>query len=398
MDYMRKPYFCKLVCAIVLLWNHPVVAGDVIQPYISGSMTHDSNLFRLSEDRVPATSDTVINRLEAGVKVDYPFGRQQLLLKGSVNSNKFERYEYLNYEGHDWQSVWNWQVGNLWQGNLGYTRSQTLASFAETQVTTTGDVRTQQALFANANYRLHPDWRLHWGGRWQDLKAGSSATRYLNREETSGVFGVDYLTPGNNSIGVQGQFIEARFPEREITAANSLGNGYSQITISSVADWKYSGNSRFRGSLGYTQRQYDEFATRDFNGMTGRLSYDWSLTGKTLLSVAAWRDVGGIDDIISTFAVTKGTSLDVSWSPTSKISVTGGVAHKSYEFRGDSGFVLGVVGKREDEIRSVSASLGYSPLQNVQLSLGGRIEQRDSNRIFIDYDYKLITASIRVNF
>lgn len=398
---MRKLYFYKLVCAIVLLWNHPVVlARDVIQPYISGSMTHDSNLFRLSEDRAPATSDTLISRIEAGVKVDYLFSRQQLFLKGSVNSNKFEQYEYLNYEGHDWQSVWNWQVGNLWQGNLGYTRNKTLASFAETQVTlgARGDVRTQQSLFANANYRLHPDWRLNWGGRWQDLKAGSPTTQYLNREETSGVFGVDYLTPGNNSIGVQGQFIEARFPEREITAANSLGNGYSQITISSVADWKYSGNSRFRGNLGYTQRQYDEIATRDFNGMTGRLTYDWSITGKTLLSVAAWREVGGIDDIISTFAVTKGASLDVSWSPTSKIYVTGGVAHRSYEFRGDSGFVLGVVGKREDEIRSVNASLGYSPLQNIQLSLGGKMEQRDSNRIFVDYNYKLITASIRVNF
>lgn len=335
-----------------------------------------------------------MSRIEAGVQMNYLISRQQLLFKGSVNWNKFEQYEYLNYDGNDWLAVWKWQLGNLWQGDLGYTRNKTLANFAETQITTIGDVRTHQSMFANANYRLHPDWRLHGGGRWNSLKAGSATAQFLNREETVGVLGVDYVTHSDNSIGVQSEFIEARFPEREIISASSFDNGYSQMTISSVADWKSSGNSRFRGRLGYTQRKYNELATRDFNGMTGRLTYDWSITGKTLLSVAAWREVGGVSEVLSTFAGTKGSSLDVSWFPTSKIFVRGGVAHNSYDFREDPGFV----DKREDKVRTLSTSLGYSPLQNIQLSLDGVIEQRDSTRIFFDYHYKLITANLRVNF
>lgn len=387
-----------LLCSILLLWNHAdVVAADVIQPYVSVGVTQDSNLFRFSKDSVSDDASDTISRIEAGVGVDYPISRQRLTLKANVNRSQFQRYEFLNSDGSDWQAVWNWQVGNLWQGDLGYTRSQRLASFTETQATVR-DVRTQQSVFASANYKVHPDWRLHWGGRWSALESSSSLNQLINSNETSGVVGVDYISNANNSLGVQGQFLEARFPEYGITSASSFDNGYSQTTVSSVADWKYSGNSRFRGRLGYTQRRYNELAIRDFNGMTGRLTYDWSITGKTLLSVAAWREVGGISDVISTFAVIKGSNLDVSWFPTSKIFVRGGVAHKSYDFRGDSGFVLGTVDKREDKIRTVSASLGYSPLQNLQISLDGVVEQRDSTRIFIDYNYKLITANIKVSF
>ena len=104
--------------------------------------------------------------------------------------------------------------------------------------------------------------------------------------------------------------------------------------------------------------------------MTGRFTYDWSITGKTLLSGSVWREIGTVTDTTSTFSLTKGSSLDVSWVPTSKISVRGGVAYRSSDFQSESGFVLGVVDKRKDDIRTASAALGYSPLQNT--SFAGR--------------------------
>ena len=391
---MRKSYLWILFLGVFLLWSRVGVATDIIQPYVSASITQDSNLFRFSKDRVSDDASDTISRIEAGVGVDYPISRQRLNLRASINRNQFQRYEFLDYDGNDGQAVWNWQVGNLWQGDLGYTRSQTLASFAETQATVR-DVRTQQSAFADAIYKLHPDWRLHWGGRWYALE--SSRNQFINSDETSGVLGVDYISNANNSVGVQGQFLEASFPG-QTTLTSRFDNGFSQTTISSVADWSYSVSSRFQGRLGYTQRRYNQLVTRDFNGMTRRLTYNWSVTGKTLLSVAAWREVGAVGDVINTFAVIKGSSLDLSWFPTRKIFIRGGIVYRSQDFRGDSGFALGVDGKREDEMRTVSASLGYSPLQNIQLSLDGVVEQRDSTRIFIDYNYKLIMANIKVSF
>ena len=381
-----------------MLCNYADAAAlDVIQPYLSTRVIHDSNLFRSSPDEGNSEVSETLTHIEAGIKVRYPVSRQHFNLDFSINRNQFQRYEFLSHNGNNGQVVWNWEAGNLWQGDLGYTRSQTLASFVETQARVR-DVRTQQSAFASANYTLHPDWRLHWGGRWSDLESGSSRNQFLNRDETSGVLGVDYISNADNSLGLEGQLLEARFPESGITSASNSDDSYSQVTISSVADWKYSGNSHFRGRFGYTQRRYSELAARDFNGMTGRLTYDWSITGKTLLSVAAWREVGAASDVVSTFAVIKGSSLDVSWFPTSKIFVRGGFAHKSYDFRGDAGFVLGVIDQRKDDISSFGASVGYNPLHNIELSLKGIIEERDSTRVGVDYNYKLITADIRINF
>ena len=395
---MYKSHLWRLSCSIFLLWNHTdVIAADVFKPYVSASVARDSNLFRSSKDSVSGDTPDTISRIEAGMQVNYPISRQHLSLKASVNRNQYQRYEFLNYDGNDVQAVWNWQMGNLLQGDLGYTRNQTLASFTDTQVNGR-DVRTQQSAFANANYRPHPDWRLHGGGRWYALESESSINQLLKREEVSGVVGVDYISNANNSVGIQGYFMEARFPDSEAVSPSSFDNGYSQVEISSVANWAVSGNSRLRGRLGYTQSRYNQLSSRDSNNMTGRFTYDWSITGKTMLSGAVWREIGTVTDTTSTFSLTKGSSLDVSWVPTSKISVRGGVAYRSSDFQSESGFVLGVVDKRKDDIRTASAALGYSPLRNILLSLEGIIEQRDSTRMFFDYSYKLLRASVKVEF
>ncbi len=395
---MHKSHLWKLSCGIFLLWNHTdVVADDVIQPYVSASVARDSNLFRYSKDSGNDEVSDTISRIDAGVAVNYPINRQNLNLRVSVSRNQFQKAEFLNYDGYDWQSAWNWQVGNAWQGDLGYSGSQMLVSFTQTQADVR-DLSTTQSVFANAGYKLHPDWRIHWGGRWSAVKFESPTNQLSTRDETSGVLGVDYISNANNSVGVQGQFIETRFPDGEARSTGNVDNGYSQADISSVADWEYGGNSHLRGRLGYTQRSYNQLSTRDFKGITGRLTYNWSITGKTSLSGSVWREVGAASDTISTFAVTKGSSLNVSWSPTSKIVIGSGVVYQSYDYRGDSGFALGVVDERKDDTSTASASLGYSPLQNIQLSLAGVIEQRDSTRMFVDYSYERITASIKVDF
>ncbi len=397
-NFIRKPYLWSMSCGIYLLCNHiNVMALDVIQPYLSSSITHDSNLFRFSLDVGSGEASETINRTEAGIKVRYPVSRQNFNLDLSVNHTQFQRYEFLNYTGSNGQAVWNWQVGNLWQGDLGYTRSQTLINFAVTQATVQ-DIRIQQSAFVSANYMLHPDWRLRWGGKWYEMESGLSSSQFLNSKELSTVVGVDYISNANNSVGVESQFIEARFPEFQITPGSSFDNGYSQVMINSVANWQYSGDSRFGGRLGYTQRQYNQLATRDFKGMTGRLTYDWAITGKTLLAVAVWGEVGAVADVISTFAVNKGSSMSISWSPTSKIFMRSDLTRQTQDFRGDSGFVLGVSDPRKDDILTFGATVGYNPIRNIQLLLQGIIEQRDSTRRLVDYNYKLITATIKIDF
>lgn len=389
-----------LLCGTFLILGQASAAsGDTVQPYVTASVIHDTNLFRLSSSRDPrlvlgsdSKSDT-IKRLEAGLAVDYVVGRQQIILKGGVNQSWYERFNFLNYDGSDARAAWNWQLGNLWQGDLGYTHNQTLTSFTQIQGRLRA-IQTQQSAFASAIYKLDPDWRIRAGAGWSSFDSGLPQRRFFNRDEAHASVGIMHVNEANNSLGVEAKRTEARFPGREVTPLSIFDNGYTQTELSAVADWRYTGQSRFQGRLGYTQNRHKQIATRDFNGVTGRLAYDWSVSGKTLVSTALWREVGAIDNVVSTYVVTKGASLGVSWFPASKIFVKGEAAYKWYDYTGE----VSAGPHRKDGIRTISASLGYSPVSNVQLSLDGKVEKRGSNIAFIDYDSSNIAASVKIVF
>jgi len=389
-----------LLCGMFLMLDQASAAsGDIVQPYVSASVVHDTNLFRLSSGRDPrlvlgsdSKSDT-IKRVEAGVAVDYAVGRQQIILKGSAVQNWFERFNFLNYDGSDARATWNWQLGNLWQGDLGYTHSRSLTSFTQIQDRLRA-VQNRQSAFASAVYKLDPDWRIRTGAGWSSFDAGLPQRRFFNRDEASASVGVEHVNEANNSLGVEVKHTEARFPGREVTPLSIFDNGYTQSQLNAVADWRYTGQSRFQGRLGYTQNRHKQLSMRDFNGVTGRLTYDWSVSGKTLVNTALWREVGPIDNVISTYVVTKGASLGVSWFPASKIFVKGEAAYKSYDFTGE----VSAGPHRKDDIRTISASLGYFPVSNVQLSLDGVVEKRGSTLDFVDYSSSNIVASVKVSF
>jgi len=54
-----------------------------------------------------------------------------------------------------------------------------------------------------------------------------------------------------------------------------LGDAYDQYTASAVLDWFLSGRSRLYGDIGYTWRARQNALQGDFNGPSGRLTYDY---------------------------------------------------------------------------------------------------------------------------
>lgn len=390
---MYKFLAAIVACGVLLAVGQASAAQeDTFRPYVSGSIIHDSNLFRFSRDlRRDNTSDT-IKRLEAGVNVDYTLGRQQMLIMASVNRSLFQRFDFLDFDGNDGRAIWNWQLGHRWQGEVGYTRNQMLATFTEVQ-SPVRDVRAQQSAFINALYKFDPDWRLRAGGDWYSLESGAAARRFLNREEVSGVLGAEYVNETGNFVGGQVKVISANFPDRPVGV---FDNSYVQSEIQGVSEWRYSNQSYFKGRLGYTQRRHDQISSRDFNGLTGRLTYEWSVTAKTLARAEVAREIGAIDNLINTYAVTRAVSAGTTWLPTVKTFVKGDVAYKQRDFRGDPG--LGFSGVREDNIRTLSVSAGYSPVPNVRLALDAVMERRGSTRVFADYSYNMVSASLRVEF
>ncbi|MEW6353081.1 MAG: XrtB/PEP-CTERM-associated polysaccharide biosynthesis outer membrane protein EpsL [Pseudomonadota bacterium] len=389
--------------------------ADVIQPHISASTLHDSNIFRLSKSSNPQTtlgtsekSDTV-NRLEAGLDVNLPISRQRLLLGASIGRNWYDRFSFLNNTDKRANGTLLWEIGNQWSGDLGTTYEETIASFGDLQ-TRVRDEITRKRNFVNAAYLFHPSWQLHGGVETYDLDRSRLPDR--NREETLSKLGLRYISRADNYIDLEARYTDADFPNRTTSGSLSgtvgpgeeflltvtpIDNAFDQTELRGEVDWRYS-KSHVNARLGYLKRDHEQFPARDFSGGVARLTYDWNITGKTLLNFAAWREVRSTEDLLSSYVVSKGFSFTPTWDATSKISLRLRLAREEVDFRGDPGVAAGVSTLREDTVRTATLSLNYAPFDNTQFILGYERQKRESTRNLADYTYDNVNASVRVDF
>src|SRR5213079_422130 len=129
--------------------------------------THDDNVFRISKNAAPedilapSRGDTY-RTTSLGFNFDVPVSRQRFQAAFARNDNRYDQLTALDFTGHEGRATWLWQLGNDASGQLGYTETLALASFAFTQSRTLDRLRTRQAFF-NAAYLVTPRWRLQAG-------------------------------------------------------------------------------------------------------------------------------------------------------------------------------------------------------------------------------------------
>ncbi|HYT15996.1 MAG TPA: hypothetical protein VEL80_06410, partial [Burkholderiales bacterium] len=140
---------------------------DKLQLFAEEKVTHDDNIFRISKDLDRDTYRTT----SLGFNLDAPVSRQRFQLGYTWNATRYNQFTDLDSDGHDARAIWLWQFGNDASGQLGYTETSALASFAFTQSRTPDRLKTQQAFF-NAAYMVTPRWRLQAGVRGLDQTNG----------------------------------------------------------------------------------------------------------------------------------------------------------------------------------------------------------------------------------
>jgi len=161
--------------------------GDFFRPLVSAAYYHDSNIFRFAGDsEVPVTiggeatgkriQSVNYSLLGAGFLLDWQQSRQRIQARVQANSAKFSRYAaLLDYDGHDLNARWDWQLGNRWRGQLGAERAKTLGSYDNVGVTS--NTRTVSRYNFRAVRDLHTDWQAEAGYNRYASQYSSDNTR-----------------------------------------------------------------------------------------------------------------------------------------------------------------------------------------------------------------------------
>ncbi|HEX6003481.1 MAG TPA: XrtB/PEP-CTERM-associated polysaccharide biosynthesis outer membrane protein EpsL [Burkholderiales bacterium] len=379
---------------------------------VEGGVTHDDNIFRFSDSTaVPAgvsKSDTIY-RVGARLRANIPVSQQRIVVDARVDNYTFDNNSRLDHVNYRAGAAWNWQVGPLVSGDLGYRRRRYLGDLGEIQAPLK-DMITEDRIFASGGVLVTPRWRVRAAGDWFKWEHGAATRDELDLRVTSGTIGLDYVTPANNSLGLQFKQSHGDYANREILASGTtVGNDYDESETSAVARWNITAKSVINARLGYTKREHDEVPSRDFGGMTGRLSVDWDAGAKTLINAVVWREIrsvlefGTLEQAASSYILSSGVSIGPSWAPTSKLVFQAALLHEKREYKGDPGPAFnvfpGAAGvRREDTLNGYRLAAGYAPIRSVRLSLSYDRGERDSNFAPFEYTFNRVSANGEFRF
>lgn len=399
---------------LVLAVSTTATGDDVFRPFASLTYTYDDNLFRLADDERTRFRDDRYGVLTAGLNVDWKPGRQQVVAKASKTLIRYDQNTFLDFEGDDLHAAWNWQFGNRLSGALGAASSSTQSSF-EDIVQVNNQVDRDRA-FARAEWSLHPRWRLGGGvDRVENTNSEPSQDAHDFDQQAQDLM-LEYRTPKASSVRLQVRRVEADFPNPQILArvpglpfAVVADNSFTQDEYNVFGDWRVGAKLALHGRVGWVSRDYENVLRQDmvdsyypslavrpdFSGYTGRIGFDFLASGKTLVNVLAYRELGGAKDINASSVLKKGASVNTVWQAREKWRFSLGALFEDRDFRGDTGSGLP---QESDETLKLSSSAGYAFARTIALDLGIQGGRRESSVQTQDYSFRSVFASLRAEF
>jgi len=362
--------------ALLLLLNSAASAGvfgKLVQPYGSYGFTADDNILRIRDKMDPRPilgTDNLFDmshRFTGGVLLEKEIGRQRFNANLSWTHTRFERFDQMNNNLKNFSGSWHWFLGNRLEGNMGASYVQSLAPFLFQPGVK--NFRTEQTEFINASWSVHPRWRLNGSYTRYDLNSSSPGLRFLNRIEDRFEGGIDFVTPGRNTIGVLFRDTIGDFPVRIPAADGSFtDNSYNQKEALAKINWVISAKSNLLGTGGWVERTNASFTARNFSGFNARLTYSWQPTSKLGLVVSGWRETATIQMLTANFALSTGGSVAPYWEITRKVKLQGDFLYQDMKFDNfsiftDSFLPIGT----QNTLRNATVKLIYTPYPGLQI-------------------------------
>jgi exopolysaccharide biosynthesis operon protein EpsL len=376
---------------------------DILSYYVGGGLSYDNNLLRLPDGFSPADAGagnrprgTWVANAFARVTLDAPVSRQRLRGYVQPNSYRYDEYSYLNWQGVDFGGSWLWVAGNRWNGTVSYDHTRFLSGLNDFRALTQ-NLRTVQVARANAEYWLHPRWRLT-GGYTGTFIANSGdvlATTDVNQNAFGA--GFKFVSTQQNYVIFGARYTDGDYPNRP--RPTLIGDtGFTQYDVGVDLAWALGGKTTLVGNLAYTQREFPNLSQRDFDGPTGNLRLEWRATATSGLSAAVLRQIGGVDDVTANYILTTSARVAPYWYVAPKVRLGASYQYQVRDYRGEPGVLIGLFEQREDRYNFFGVDATWTPTRNWQVGLGVVYSTRNSNLANNDFDDVTATATVQFGF
>jgi hypothetical protein len=362
-----------------------------VQPWSWGArqtLTHDNNLYRLSDTAVASTgasrSDTVsATTLSAGL--DQTVSRQRLRAEAALDILRYAKNDQLDHEGHTLAVGWQGATVDRLSAEAWASRVRVLRPF-DTRIVDGSSLRnieTSQAV--GAGLRLGGEGRLTMEGgligRDVDFSARAAPTTALRSHSLQA--GLRWRPEGSGTLGLGLRRTEGRYPE--------LGDRWTTNAIDLSARWEPSGASQLWLRLSPLRARHARAEARDLSGLSGAAQWQWEPTGRLRLTARLLREAGadagserwGDSDVI----VRPGSVDDARWLTRATLGLGYDIGAKTRAELtvGHTSRALvtltpeasgGAAASGSDRTNQVGVGLRWAPWRSVELGCDASLERR----------------------
>lgn len=397
-------YFVRVLVLFVFIstLNSVLAAEENADVYAFSKLSRVSNLFRLADDtealNVLGTTnrDDTLTTIGVGGHLKIPVSRQRYTIAGELRRTNYNSFDQLDNSNGEIKAIWDWQVGSLWSGQLGYDYREAISDFTEFQQQVKDTQKRNRAYFSGT-FHFHPRWWATVGLDTFDTSFDRRST--LDRRESS-VFGeVLFATRADTRVGISVRETNGDLNALEDidpgASTQFINNDYDESVINAVAIWEVSGISTLRAELGRTKRDHDQVSGRDFSGVTGRVAYQRQVSGKTDVEISVFRGTTTRDEV-SSLVVTQGFSIKPQWRITPKLRFDGTLSYEEGDFEGSASDAVNFNAVRRDEVARFRGSLNYQFKRKISFFVGINNESRDSNQANAEFDFYSVDVGARI--
>ncbi len=361
---------------------------DTIQFNASVSRAYDDNLFRVKERQ---TSDQ-ITTYTAGIKLDKTYSLQRIVANISYVDYKYQNNDFLDFDAINYDAKWLWSLTPSLTGTLSTSRNKTLNGFSDFRLTSQ-NIRTTDINQFRAEYSPYKVWALIAGLTESDVQNSQTFNAMAQYKATALDYGAKYNFASGSNLTFLAHKRDGRY-DRPLNLITLFDNGYSEDEFELDFALKPTGKSSLTSKIGRLSREYDNFTIRNYDVWIGYIRYDLLLTGKVKANIDLTRSASPFETNYSTYSVSDSASVSVSYLFSEKVtfSLNGRVAQREFRQRVD-----GVSPSRNDDETSLSASVSWSPIKNVGVSLSSVKSTRDANSSYNTFDYEDLTTTVMLD-
>jgi len=326
--------------------------ADPLSLTVSQSVTYDSNFSKNA-----ASDSETISQTNLQLKLDKSFGRQTYQAAARYGLARYAHFgEQLNGSNYDISGAFSSGIASNWQVDVNGNASEYLNP--------NQDNPTAQRVVKNNVSDRNVGLNLRYGvaGRLYALVnvgAGKldyslSTQAYKNRDQRSMGMRVVYATTDMLNFGVGVSKAVSDYPDYIIGGESER---VDQRSLDLSANWQVTGFSSFAGVLSLTRNSYRSDADAKFNGLTGRLNWNFTPRGHMRYTVQVARTTDSDSTQTSTRVYQIGGLLDTAlntvttsvygsarWEPTAKLGLSLAAGWYQYDVkRTQSGVLAGDV-------------------------------------------------------